>query len=109
MEIIRPLTKNNRVLNTIVANMEADGEYNDPTLAFVKACEDKLISQIKMMRVGNATKGDQGAIVMQACVAAPEGAKLLPREESPPRNRESLPEMSNVTEPMTKLSKNMAT
>ena len=50
MGIIRPLTRNNGVLNTIVSNMEADVEVNDPSETFVKECDDKLINNIKMMR-----------------------------------------------------------
>ena len=46
----------NRVLNTVVSNMEAEAEFNDPTEKYVKTCDDKIINHIKMMRAGNVIK-----------------------------------------------------
>ena len=56
MGILRPLTNSNRVLNTIVANMEAEIEYNDPSDVFVRGWEERLINNIKMMRAGHCGK-----------------------------------------------------
>ena len=72
MGIIRPLTRNNGVLNTIVSNMEADVEVNDPSETFVKECDDKLINNIKMMRAGNTTKSETTLVVMHASVSPQE-------------------------------------
>ena len=47
MGIIRPLTRHNRILNTLVSNMEAHVEFNGPSDTCVKECEDKLINNIK--------------------------------------------------------------
>ena len=65
MGIIRPLARNNRVLNTMVSIMEADVEFNDPSDTFVKDCEDKLTNNIKMMRAGNTAKSEAAPAAMQ--------------------------------------------
>ena len=65
MGIIRPLTRNNRVLDTIVSNMEADSQYNDPPEMYGKECEDKIILHLKAMRAGSAPKSESTTTVMQ--------------------------------------------
>ena len=80
--IFRPLTNTNKVLNTLLANMEADIGYHDPTHDFVRSWEDRIINNIKMMRAGHGGKSDMTPTVMQAVVTPPEPSKQKSNENS---------------------------
>ena len=104
MGIIRPLARNNRVLNTIVSNMEADVQFNDTSETFVKECEDKLINNIKMMRAGNTAKSEATPVVMHTTVMPPERNQSSPHVATDSRKRETSPELTKAQEMMTELS-----
>ena len=106
--IIRPLTRDNRVLNTIVSNLEAYVEFNDPSDTCVKGCEDKLINHIKMLRAGNITKSETTPVVMHVTVMPSEKNQLSPQVATTPQTGETSPELTKVQGMNTEHSNNMA-
>ena len=107
MGIVRPLTSSNRVLNTIISLMEADSQYNDPSDKFVMDCEDKIISQIKAMRAGNAPKNEAPPVVMRVTGMSSDRDQLKPPVPLGVPAQETPHGMAKVQGILTEMSKTM--
>ena len=79
--IFRPLTNTNKVLNTLLANMDADTGYHDPTHEFVRSWEERIVYNIKMMRAGHCGESETTPTVMQAAVTSPEPSKQNTKQQ----------------------------
>ena len=107
MGIVKPLSNSNRVLNTIISLMEADSQYNDPSDKFVMDCEDKIISQIKAMRAGNAPKNEAPPVVMHVTGMSSDRDQLKPPVPSDVPAQETPHDMAKVQGMLTEMSKTM--
>merc|ERR1712113_567348 len=87
--------------------MEADSQYNDPSDQFVTDCEDKIISQIKAMRAGNAPKNETTPIVMHLTGMSSDKEQLKPSTPPDVPAQEAPHDMAKVQGILTEMSKTM--